>query len=87
MATTHRFREPWPLLTTPPMKDWPGDPPRIRGRSCRASSTTCTVGVWVRCVGYNYFGRHPEKVLAFFDSHMKHSGARKEGVAEESVAA
>jgi pimeloyl-ACP methyl ester carboxylesterase len=21
--------------------------------------------------GYNYFGRHPEKVLAFFDKHMK----------------
>lgn len=21
--------------------------------------------------GYNYFGRYPEKVLAFFDKHMK----------------
>jgi esterase/lipase len=21
--------------------------------------------------GYNYFGRHPEKVLAFFDKHIK----------------
>jgi hypothetical protein len=21
--------------------------------------------------GYNYFGRHPEKVIAFFDQHMK----------------
>jgi hypothetical protein len=21
--------------------------------------------------GYNYFGRHPEKVIAFFDNHMK----------------
>jgi hypothetical protein len=21
--------------------------------------------------GYNYFGRHPEKVIAFFDKHMK----------------
>jgi hypothetical protein len=21
--------------------------------------------------GYNYFGRHPQKVIAFFDKHMK----------------
>ena len=21
--------------------------------------------------GYNYFGRHPEKIIAFFDKHMK----------------
>jgi uncharacterized protein len=21
--------------------------------------------------GYKYFGRHPEKILAFFDKHMK----------------
>jgi pimeloyl-ACP methyl ester carboxylesterase len=28
--------------------------------------------------GYNYFGRHPEKVLAFFDKHMKHAVDRKE---------
>jgi esterase/lipase len=21
--------------------------------------------------GYNYFGRHPERILAFFDRHMK----------------
>lgn len=21
--------------------------------------------------GYNYFGRHPEKVISFFDRHMK----------------
>jgi hypothetical protein len=21
--------------------------------------------------GYNYFGRHPEKVIGFFDKHMK----------------
>ena len=21
--------------------------------------------------GYNYFGRYPEKILAFFDKHMK----------------
>jgi hypothetical protein len=21
--------------------------------------------------GYNYFGRHPEKALTFFDKHMK----------------
>jgi hypothetical protein len=21
--------------------------------------------------GYNYFGRHPEKIIAFFDQHMK----------------
>ena len=20
--------------------------------------------------GYNYFGRHPEKIIAFFDKHM-----------------
>jgi len=24
-----------------------------------------------RRFGYNYFGRHPEKVLAFFDKYMK----------------
>jgi hypothetical protein len=35
--------------------------------------------------GYNYFGRHPEKVLAFFDEHMKHAVNRKEGVVEESA--
>jgi hypothetical protein len=21
--------------------------------------------------GYNYFGRHPEKIIGFFDQHMK----------------
>jgi hypothetical protein len=21
--------------------------------------------------GYNYFGRHPERVIAFFDQHMR----------------
>jgi alpha-beta hydrolase superfamily lysophospholipase len=37
--------------------------------------------------GYNYFGRHPEKVLAFFDKHMKHAVDRKESVVEERVVA
>lgn len=27
--------------------------------------------------GYNYFGRSPEKVLAFFDRHMKSATERK----------
>ena len=27
--------------------------------------------------GYNYFGRHPEKVLAFFDRHMKSATERQ----------
>lgn len=27
--------------------------------------------------GYNYFGRFPEKVLAFFDRHMKSATERK----------
>lgn len=32
--------------------------------------------------GYNYFGRHPEKVIAFFDKHMKSSaGAIREKAA------
>jgi pimeloyl-ACP methyl ester carboxylesterase len=30
--------------------------------------------------GYNYFGRHPEKVLAFFDKHMKVAVDREEHV-------
>ena len=25
--------------------------------------------------GYNYFGRHPEKIIAFFDKHMKQEAA------------
>lgn len=29
--------------------------------------------------GYNYFGRHPEKVLAFFDRHMKQVDRKKIG--------
>lgn len=38
--------------------------------------------------GYNYFGRHPEKVLAFLDRHMKQAGRQqKESVLVESVAA
>jgi hypothetical protein len=30
--------------------------------------------------GYNYFGRHPEKVLAFFDKYMKVAVDREESV-------
>ena len=26
--------------------------------------------------GYNYFGRHPEKIIAFFDRHIEHVGDR-----------
>jgi pimeloyl-ACP methyl ester carboxylesterase len=37
--------------------------------------------------GYNYFGKHPEKVLAFLDNHMKRAAGSKEGVVVESVAA
>jgi pimeloyl-ACP methyl ester carboxylesterase len=37
--------------------------------------------------GYNYFGRYPEKVLAFFDNHMKHAVDRKENVVAESAVA
>ena len=36
--------------------------------------------------GYNYFGRYPEKVLAFFDKHMKQAD-RKKGVLEQSAVA
>jgi len=28
--------------------------------------------------GYNYFGRYPEKVLAFFDKYMKRGAGREE---------
>jgi len=28
--------------------------------------------------GYNYFGRYPEKVLAFFEKHMGKAGRRTE---------
>lgn len=37
--------------------------------------------------GYNYFGRYPEKVVAFFDKHMKRAADRKKGVVEERVVA
>jgi hypothetical protein len=37
--------------------------------------------------GYNYFGRYPEKVLAFFDKNMKQAADRKTtGVKEKAVA-
>lgn len=35
--------------------------------------------------GYNYFGRHPEKILALFDDHMKRAVNDKESIVEESV--
>jgi hypothetical protein len=31
--------------------------------------------------GYNYFGRYPGKVLAFFDKHMKSASERTVAVA------
>jgi hypothetical protein len=37
--------------------------------------------------GYNYFGRHPEKVLGFFDKRMKHTvDSKKSGVEKRAVA-
>jgi hypothetical protein len=37
--------------------------------------------------GYNYFGRYPEKILAFFDKNMKQAADRKKtGVKEKAVA-
>ncbi len=34
--------------------------------------------------GYNYFGRYPEKVLAFFDKHMKSETAREQKIGATS---
>jgi hypothetical protein len=56
-------------------------------------SCACVVLIWIEGRtrrfkdGYNYFGRHPDKVLAFFDQHMKHAVDRKESVVEESAVA
>ena len=36
---------------------------------------------------YNYFGRYPEKVLAFFAKHMKQAVDRKKEVVEERAVA
>jgi hypothetical protein len=37
--------------------------------------------------GYNYFGRNPEKVLAFFDKHIKQAADRMKSVAKEKAVA
>lgn len=37
--------------------------------------------------GYNYFGWHPEKVLAFLDRYMKHAADHKKRVVEASAVA
>jgi pimeloyl-ACP methyl ester carboxylesterase len=37
--------------------------------------------------GYNFFGRYPEKVLAFFDKHMKQAVDRKKSVTDERAVA
>jgi hypothetical protein len=36
--------------------------------------------------GYNYFGRHPEKIIAFFDKHMKRSSGKAEQAGAEIYA-
>jgi hypothetical protein len=41
------------------VKKPPSDPGRIRNTRKRFRG------------GYNYFGRHPENIIAFFDKHMK----------------
>jgi hypothetical protein len=50
-------------------------------------SRRASYSIALRGFVYNYFGRHPEKVLAFFDKHMKQAVDRKKmGVEERAVA-